>query len=84
MIGFGPVMFEIYFLSLSIVFRNKIYIEETTELASWRILLCDLKLTVNCFTIGFWSCKARAWSNFFLSNKFFKSQNLKPIPLAIV
>ena len=73
---------DIYLFSLSIVFGNKIYIEDTTEFASCKILLCDLKFTVSCFTTGL--VRVSEESNILGSNRFFKSQNLKPIPLAIV
>lgn len=45
--GVGPYKSEISLFNLSIVFGKNISIMLTSELANYKILLCDLKLTVN-------------------------------------
>lgn len=78
MIGLGPSILEDSLFSLSIFFGKKISKHYTTELASYNILLWDLKLTVNYFRIGFYIIYR--FSKYFLSKIEFKSQNLKPTP----
>ena len=44
-IGLGPSIFDRSFLRMSIVLGKNISIAVTIELASYNMLLCDLKLT---------------------------------------
>lgn len=81
-IGFGPCKSDISFFNLSIVLGKRISKQETIELASCRMLLWDLKLTVKCFRTGGFISKDPA--KILGLNNDFKSQNLKPTPLAIV
>lgn len=80
-IGFGPSILERSLFNLSIVFGKNNSIKVTTELASSKILLCDLKLIVNYLTTGMVINISSINS---VLNNDERSQKRNPTPCAIV